>query len=227
MSRPKASEARDTRREILDAALELFAQDGFFGTSMRQLAREVGVRESALYHYFPNKDAILDALMNETGQEAADTLTTVFERVRDADLRTLFEQLAIQALDRFSTAKQRKLFRIMMSDGVRLASQGRFNFVERSAGIPRAAAMRLMKQLCDEGRIRASSPELLTIEFIAPMLLWRHMLVVFPSHPWVTDYKSFARAHVEHFLRAVAPEAVDTSSQKQVERSVKVSSQTR
>ena len=37
--RPKASEARDTRAEILDVALELFADKGFYGVSIREVAR--------------------------------------------------------------------------------------------------------------------------------------------------------------------------------------------
>ena len=47
-ARPVAGEARDTRREILDTALELFAEHGFHATSIRAIARAVGVRESAL-----------------------------------------------------------------------------------------------------------------------------------------------------------------------------------
>src|SRR3954471_6839617 len=77
MARPRKQDARDTRQEILDAALDLFAVGGFFGTSMRQIATEVGVRESALYHHFPSKEAILHGLLAELGPARAEVLTQV------------------------------------------------------------------------------------------------------------------------------------------------------
>lgn len=63
MGRPRQTEARDTRQEVLDAALELFAEKGYFGASLRDIARAVGVRESALYHYFSSKEALFEELV--------------------------------------------------------------------------------------------------------------------------------------------------------------------
>ena len=42
---------------------ELFADKGYFGTSLRDVATAVGVRESALYNYFKSKEALFDALI--------------------------------------------------------------------------------------------------------------------------------------------------------------------
>src|SRR5690349_20384572 len=63
MGRPAADPARDTRRAILDAALDLFSERGYHATSVRALAAGAGVRESAIYHYFASKEAILDGLI--------------------------------------------------------------------------------------------------------------------------------------------------------------------
>ena len=62
MARPKNADGQRTRQAILDAALDLFSEKGFFGTSLRDVASAVGVRESAIYNYFPGKDALFDAL---------------------------------------------------------------------------------------------------------------------------------------------------------------------
>ncbi len=56
-----------TRRRILAAALRLFSRDGFHGTSVRSLARSVGLTEAALYYHFPSKRAIVEALYEERG----------------------------------------------------------------------------------------------------------------------------------------------------------------
>ena len=63
MARPRNADGQGTRQAILDAALDLFAEKGFFGTSLRDVAAAVGVRESALYNYFTGKDALFEALL--------------------------------------------------------------------------------------------------------------------------------------------------------------------
>ena len=55
----------NTKREILEAALELFSVQGFEATSISQIASAVGVRKASLYSHFENKQAILDALVQE------------------------------------------------------------------------------------------------------------------------------------------------------------------
>ena len=49
--------APTTRERILIEALNLFAQSGYGGASMRELARRVGIRESSLYNHFAGKAA--------------------------------------------------------------------------------------------------------------------------------------------------------------------------
>ena len=47
------------RQQIVEAALNLFAQHGFAGTSTKRIAQEVGVTEGLIFHYFPTKVALL------------------------------------------------------------------------------------------------------------------------------------------------------------------------
>ena len=55
----------DTKNKILEVSLALFAQKGFDGVSVREIAKEVGVRESALYKHYKNKEDILDKIVEE------------------------------------------------------------------------------------------------------------------------------------------------------------------
>lgn len=58
-----AQRGRDeTRRRILEAALELFARDGFDDTTVRAVAARSGVTDAAVFYYFPSKRSLLDAL---------------------------------------------------------------------------------------------------------------------------------------------------------------------
>src|SRR3972149_438995 len=60
-----------TRSRILATALRLFSRNGFHGTSVRTLARTVGLTEAAIYYHFPSKRAIVRALYEERGFMAA------------------------------------------------------------------------------------------------------------------------------------------------------------
>ena len=55
--------AGGTRERILEAAVHLFAEKGYHGTSVRELAREVGIKESSLYNHYAGKEAVLDAIL--------------------------------------------------------------------------------------------------------------------------------------------------------------------
>jgi AcrR family transcriptional regulator len=97
----RPSEAR--RAEVLAAARRLFAERGFHATSTRELAQAADINDALLYRYFPSKDAILTALVDEaitafrdlpdappvSGLSAAGLL----ELVGTAFVRTATEQL--------------------------------------------------------------------------------------------------------------------------------------
>ncbi len=57
--------AVDKRRVILDAAVRVFAHQGFHTCRVADIADEAGVAYGLVYHYFPSKDAILDTLFLE------------------------------------------------------------------------------------------------------------------------------------------------------------------
>ncbi len=47
-----------TQERLLDTAAQLYAQRGYAGVSMRDIARAVGITQAAIYHHFANKDAL-------------------------------------------------------------------------------------------------------------------------------------------------------------------------
>jgi AcrR family transcriptional regulator len=52
----------DTRQRILDVALDLFTEHGYDGTSLREIADQLGISKAALYYYFQSKEDIFLAL---------------------------------------------------------------------------------------------------------------------------------------------------------------------
>lgn len=92
---PGASEhVREKRRrrkqQILHAALRTFRDGGYHGTTLADIADRLGVRKTALYHYFPDKESILYACHRESLAELdrlireARRLTTAREQLESA-----------------------------------------------------------------------------------------------------------------------------------------------
>ncbi len=63
-------------REILDAAMAHISEHGPAALSLRAVARDLGMTVQALYHYFPNRDALVTAVMTEAYESLADAVAT-------------------------------------------------------------------------------------------------------------------------------------------------------
>ena len=75
--RQAASE--DKRRQILDAAVRVFARKGFHASRVGDIAEEAGVAHGLLYHYFDSKDAVLEAVFSENWGVLLDRIGSVEE----------------------------------------------------------------------------------------------------------------------------------------------------
>jgi len=63
MATTQGSHSGITGPKVREAALSLFAKDGYAAVSMRQIAAEVGVQAGALYNYTPDKQTLLFDLL--------------------------------------------------------------------------------------------------------------------------------------------------------------------
>jgi len=60
---PRSRPSGGARQRVLDAALDLFAENGVSGTSLQMIADHIGVTKAAVYHQFPSKDEIVLAVL--------------------------------------------------------------------------------------------------------------------------------------------------------------------
>jgi TetR/AcrR family fatty acid metabolism transcriptional regulator len=65
MATARAQAAADKRRAILDAAVRVFARQGFHGCRVSDIAEEARVAYGLVYHYFDSKEEVLDTLFLE------------------------------------------------------------------------------------------------------------------------------------------------------------------
>lgn len=71
MARTRGQRAGLTRAAILEAAVRLADREGLSALSMRRLGAELGVEAMTLYHHVPNKEALLDGMVEQVASEAA------------------------------------------------------------------------------------------------------------------------------------------------------------
>ena len=57
--------ANDTKEKILEAALEMFSQNGYAGTNIRELSASLGLVKSGVYKHYESKEAIWNALLDQ------------------------------------------------------------------------------------------------------------------------------------------------------------------
>lgn len=88
--RRRARKSEETRKRILDASAALFGEQGYFATTLRQIAKRAEIDAGSIYYYFASKDEILHEVM-DIGIRA------VFEAVRDS----------VEALPNSTTNRQR------------------------------------------------------------------------------------------------------------------------
>jgi AcrR family transcriptional regulator len=105
----QAERTRVTRRKLLDAAKRIFAQDGFEGARLEDIAAGAGYTRGAFYAHFKSKEDIFFAIFEEWVGERIESLTSALRR--HSDLR---EKLVALRTHYAGLAKDRRLVLISM-----------------------------------------------------------------------------------------------------------------
>ena len=84
---PSTGKGEQTRRQIFEAALELFREKGFDATTMQDVAVRAQVVKSAAYYYFPSKEAIIQAYYETLQAEQERICNLAYENSKDLKTR--------------------------------------------------------------------------------------------------------------------------------------------
>jgi AcrR family transcriptional regulator len=79
---PRQQRSRETYERVLDVAAEIFAEFGYAGTTTNKVAEAAGISIGTLYHYIPDKDALLYSLAERHLASGTDSIVSVFVRLR-------------------------------------------------------------------------------------------------------------------------------------------------
>lgn len=97
--RPRQARAQATWEALVEAAAQLLAQDGLARLTTNAVAARAGVSIGSLYQYFPNRDALMLALIERQQAQQAAALASAFARLPAADLRASVALLIRAAME--------------------------------------------------------------------------------------------------------------------------------
>ena len=83
MGNRRIAQGEATRRQLVDVATRLFAEQGYEDTSTEQVLREAGVSRGSLYHHFDGKDRLFEAAVEHVEQGVVERLMAIDLRHRD------------------------------------------------------------------------------------------------------------------------------------------------
>jgi len=151
------SRGEQTRTAILQAAHDLFIEQGYHGTSMRQIAKQANLALGGLYNYFSGKEQVFEAVFltfhpyhevfpliaaaegNNLEQLVQDAIRRM---ARTVERRPDFMNLMFIELVEFHSIHARKLFTTLIPQGVQILQHLAESFSEQIRPIPPAMLVR-------------------------------------------------------------------------------------
>lgn len=153
---PKRAQNRLNReRAILDAALKVFAAQGYSGASMDAVAAEAGVTKPTLYSYFPSKESLFQAMM----LAKRDVMLDVFEHPSDQGMVADLLIFAWAYADTVMRPEMLSLARLIIGEVQRFPEIGRAYQASGPDHLLRGI-MRYLDGQRDDGRLEFEDTEL-------------------------------------------------------------------
>ena len=197
--------AGDTKERILETALELFAQSGYLGTSMSDIAKALGITKGALYKHYTSKQEILDSIverMNEMDYARAeeyDMPETPPDGFAEAYLSTPIEKIRAYAMAQFDhwtkehfSSNFRKMLTLEQYRDPKLAGV----YHDYLATGPTKYMAAVFRKLTDSDEAAMQ----LALEFYGPMFL---LYSVYDGADEKERIAPMLRAHIDRFIAKI------------------------
>lgn len=200
----------DTKRKIIEKALELFSARGYDSVSVGEIAKAVGIKAPSLYNHFSSKQAIFDAIVAETAaqyerdtdridihvQNAAQDVP-VFTAISEDALSEKVRQLFVYSLHDETISRFRRMMTIEQFRSPQLAELYSKRYVDRVVAYHAA----IFRSLIAAGQIRDEGADTMAMMYVAPVIT---LLGVCDRQPErEAECLDQLDAHVRLFFRAV------------------------
>jgi len=207
---PPASDTSPKRRQVLDAATDLFLAQGYGAVSMDAVARAAGVSKATLYAHFASKEALFATIMRDRSANYRLDESLFPESV--TDLRATLEANGRRIMRFMLQERTLAIYRIALGEAGRFPELGR-TFFENGPGKFCVRAQAWLAVLRAAGLVRAADLEVATTQFMALLRsdLFLRASLALPPAPTEAEIDATVSAAVETWLRAFGAEATGRS----------------
>ena len=191
--------ASDTKERILEAALEMFSQNGYAGTNIRELSASLGLVKSGVYKHYESKEAIWNALLDEmiTYYGARFGSAEHLPPVPDSPegLVTMTMQMVNFTVHDEKVIMTRKVLTLEQFRDVRARELATKHFLTGLTDIFK----QIFAGMMDKGLLRRDDPEMLAFAYTAPISALIHLCDREPDK--VDEALAKVEAFSRHFIR--------------------------
>lgn len=184
-----------TKDLIISESLKLFSQNGFVGSSVRDISSAVGLRESAIYNHFNSKKAILTEIVEKIGRSAAG-LNLLDDELIDMLSKPLkfMQTFSEVLLKKWSAIEEIRFFNLVLKEN---GTEINGTNISINSLIEDAQKVWIMifTEMQNHKFIKKGNPEIFANEFIAPLFFIRMKFLLNENN---IDLKSAIKQANEH-----------------------------
>lgn len=192
-----------TKEKIKETALELFSREGYKGASIRQIAKAVGIRESAFYNHFKTKQELISSIFDEISNNAGGTNLLTDDLLDEiVNPRKFMFSFSEKLFRHWDTPGERRLYRLLLVEEFReyeIDKPGIKNILDESRKIWEM----IFTQMIKHGLISKQEPSILANEFIAPLFFIRLEFLADERKHDIQKAMAAMRDHVNFFWSAI------------------------
>ncbi|HEX8924157.1 MAG TPA: helix-turn-helix domain-containing protein [Terriglobales bacterium] len=196
--------AEDRRNQILEVATNLFARQGFVGTTTRAIAERVGVNEAIIFRHFPSKELLYRAVLEKNTRESglAGSIRDILER--DGDLRESMVEIAASVLrQRIESPTLTRLFLYSALEGHELSNQ----FLRSYLMLAITDLAEFLRSRMGRGLVRKGSAVSMARCFFGMLTHYILLHDLFGAErSWAQDPNALAREIVDVWMDGILPQ---------------------
>ena len=161
-----------TKDRILDEALTLFAENGYDGTGVEQIAEKVGIKAPSLYKHYKGKEDILNALIDNAEARYEESFGSEqhigkIPESREDFVRVTMERILFTMRDPMI----RKIRKFLVQEQFRSDRLAAITTRHQLEGVLKMYT-RIIEGMMEKGLFVKDDPALLATELVSPVVLW-------------------------------------------------------
>ena len=214
---------QNTKEKIFEVSIDLFSQYGYDGVSIRQIAKEVGIKESSIYNHYPSKESILDEILNYYIREMLKEEAPLMQSSQNLDLGfdTFYRIGSERFISKLSEEKMMKITRIFLVESYHNEKINKF-LKEAIIGYGVNGWIELFDLMKEKKVIKEDSNSKQLAEsfyYYGLFLLYEHFIINYPEddEKFIEDFVKRTTDHMKTIYNSVKIEEKRITDEEKTE----------